>query len=61
MVATLEDTQAEVDVLAETHLRKTTQLLVDLTPYAHVERTGIELVEFLLAAAYAAGGEETGH
>ena len=56
-----EDTYGEVDVLAEAHLRESAQLHVSVASHAHVERAWVELVELLLSAAYATGGEERGH
>ena len=63
LVACLDNAIREVDVFAEAHLREAAQLLIDLTAYAHVVGTGIELVErpLLLAAADAARGEERRH
>src|SRR5574344_2610565 len=51
----------EVDILAKTHLGKSIQMCIDLTTNTHVERTGIELVEFGFATADAAGGKKTRH
>ena len=61
LVACLHDTVAEVDVLAEAHLRETAQLLVDIPADTHIEGTGIELVEFLLASPYSPCSEKGGH
>ena len=60
-VTALEDADAEIDVLAETHLGETAEAQVDVAAYAHVVRPWVELVEFLLSATYASGGEETRH
>ena len=60
LIACLDNAIGEVDVLAEAHLRKTTQLLIDVAADAHVERAGVELVELCLAATDASGGEEGG-
>ena len=57
----LEDADAEVYVLAEAHGGKTAQAPVEVGTYAHVEGARIELVQFLLASAYASCGEEGGH
>ena len=61
LVASLHNTVGEVDVLAEAHLREAAQLQIHIAADAHVERTRIELVQFLLPSANAAGGEETRH
>lgn len=61
LIACLDNAIGEVDVLAEAHLRKTTQLQIDVAADAHVERAGVELVELCLAATDASGGEEGGH
>ena len=60
-VAAAEEARAQVDVLAKAHPAEAFQLAEHVAPHAHVEGARIELVEFLLAAAYAAGGEERGH
>ena len=57
----LEDADAEVYVLAETHGRKPAQALVQLGTDTHVEGAWIELVQFLLASANASRGKEGGH
>ena len=60
--AALVNTNAEIYILAEAHLRETTQLLVERPADAHIEGTGIELlVHLFLAAAYATGSEEGRH
>ena len=59
--ASLAQTVAEVDVLAKAHLAETAQLLPEVTAYAHVEGTGIELVELLLATTNASRSEERRH
>ena len=50
LIASLDDAIREVDILAKAHLRKASQLLIDLTADAHVIRTGEELVELLAFA-----------
>ena len=57
----LEDTDGEINVLAKSHLGKTAKTLIDITTNAHIERAGIELVEFLLASTDTASGEEARH
>ena len=57
----LEDTDGEVDVLAEAHLGEPAEPLVYVAAHTHVERAGIELVELLLAATDATSGEKGGH
>lgn len=60
--STLVDTDTEVDVLTESHLRETTQLLIERPADTHIKGTGIELlVHLFLAAAYATGSEEGRH
>ena len=59
--ASLEYTYREINVLAKAHLRETFKLIVHIAAHTHVERARIELVELLLAASYASGGEERGH
>ena len=54
-------TVGEIDVLAEAHLRKTAQLLIDIAADAHVEGAGIKLIELLLSTANAAGGKKGSH
>ena len=61
LIASLGDAVAEVDVLAEAHLRKTAEFKIDITADAHVKGTGIELIELGLAPTDAASGEEGGH
>ena len=60
-VACLHDAVGEVDILAKAHLGKTAQLVIDITTDAHIEGTGVELVEFCLSASDATCGEERGH
>ena len=57
----LEDADTEINVLAEPHLGEPAQFQIGIAPDAHVEGTGIELVEFLLTPTDSARGEETGH
>ena len=61
LVAGLDDTVGEIDILAEAHLREAAQLQIDITPDTHVERTGVELVELGLTASDTACGKERGH
>ncbi len=56
-----EDANGKVNILAEAHLGEAAEPLIDVAADAHVKGTGIELVEFLLSATDAAGGEETRH
>ena len=60
-VTGFKDAGGEVNVLAETHWGEASEFGIDGAAHAHVEGTGIELVQFFLAAADAAGGEEGGH
>ena len=57
----LEDADAEINILAKTHVRESVQLSVQRGLYAHVERSGIKLVHFLFSAAYTTGGKKAGH
>ena len=59
--AGLEYAYAEVDVLAETHLREASKAQVDVAAHAHVVRTWIKLVKLFLPPAYPARGEEARH
>ena len=59
--ACLEDAYGKVDILAETHLRESSETQIDIAADTHVERAWIEFVEFLLSSAYSAGGEEARH
>ena len=59
--AALEDARRKVYVLAEAHFREAAKVEIRFAAHAHVERARVELIEFLLAAAYAARGEEGGH
>ena len=60
--AALVDAYAEIYILAESHLRETTQLLVERPADAHIEGTGIELlVHLLLAATNTSCGKEGCH
>jgi len=43
-VACLEDTNREINILAKTHLTKSTQLLECLSPNSHVIRPWVEFV-----------------
>ena len=61
LVACLNDAIGEIDVFTKTHLGETAQLLIDITADAHIERTGIELVELGFSASDATCGEERGH
>ena len=47
-VSCFEDTYRKIYIFSKTHLRKTSQLIVHLTTYSHVERTRIELIHFFL-------------
>lgn len=60
-IAGFEDADGEVDILTEAHAREATEFLIDIPADAHVERTGIELVELLLAATDTSRGEEGRH
>ena len=60
-VAGLEDTDTEVDILAEAHLAEAAETFIYVTSNAHIERTGIEFIEFLLATTYTSGREKTCH
>ena len=60
-VAALEDADGEVDVLAEAHFAESAELQIDVAPNAHVERTGVKLVQLFLATTNASRGEEGGH
>ena len=65
--AAFDESVREVDVLAEAHLRESSQTVVDVAADAHVVRPGVELVEpwsvlpFPVASAYASCGEERRH
>ena len=61
LIACLYNTVREIDILAKAHLGETTQLLIHILTDAHVERTGIELVELGLTASDATSGEKGGH
>ena len=50
-IACLDYTVREVDILAKTHLSKSAQLEINIATDAHVERTGIELIELSLTTA----------
>ena len=60
-MACLDDAVGEVDILAEAHLRKTAQFLIDITTDTHVKRSGIELVELGLPASDSTRCKEGGH
>ena len=59
--ASLEDADGEVDVLAEAHLRESSETFVDVVAHSHVEGTRIKLVELLLSAADATRRKERRH
>ena len=61
LIASLNDTVGEIDILAKAHLRKSTQLLVDITADAHIKGAWEELVELFLAATNATRGKERRH
>lgn len=56
-----ENADGEVDVLAETHLRESSQFHIYVAPDSHIEGAWVELVELLLATPDASGGEERRH
>ena len=60
-IAAFEDAGGEIDVFAETHVRKTAERFVHLAAHAHVEGAGIEFVHSLFLSANTAGGEKGGH
>src|SRR3712207_2338766 len=60
-IACLEDTDREIDVLSKAHLAESAQTHVSITAYAHIERTGIKLIELLFSTANAACREKTCH
>ena len=60
-ITSLHNAIAEVNVLTKAHLRKASQLKIDITTDTHIERTGIELIELSLAATDAASGKEGRH
>ena len=60
-ISSLEDTDTEVDVLAETHPGKSAQCLIHIGPDSHVETAGVELVHFLLSSPDSSRGEKRSH
>ena len=60
--AALVNTNAEIYILAEAHLRETAQLLIERPADTHIKGTGIELlVHLLLAATNTSCGKEGCH
>ena len=51
----------EVDILAKAHLGESSKLEIHIATNAHVERSGIELVELGLSASDATSGEKRSH
>ena len=54
-ISSLEDSDAEVDVLPEAHPRESAQGLVHFPPHTHVEAARIELVHLLFTTANTPG------
>ena len=61
LVSRFHNAVGEVDIFTETHLGESPKLLIYLPLDAHVERTGIELIQFGFSTADAASSEETRH
>ena len=57
-IACLEYADGEVYVLAKPHSGESAQCSVHLISYSHVERTGVELLQFLLSSSDTSGGKE---
>ena len=56
-----ENPDTQVDIFAEAHLAETPESLEQILFHAHIEASGIELVQFPATSAYASRGEERGH
>ena len=60
-VTTFEYTDTEINILTETHFRKSSQSLVHCPANSHIKTTGIEFVHLLFSATNASGREERSH
>ncbi len=56
-----ENTNREVDIFSEAHLGEPSEPCINIATNAHIERTGIEFVEFFLAAAYSTRSKKGRH
>lgn len=60
-IARFENTDAEIDVFAEPHPGKTSQLPVDFSTNTHIKAAGIEFIHLLFPAADTACGKKRRH
>ena len=60
-ISRLKNSDAEVDIFTETHLRKTVQLLVDIPFNSHVETSRMKLAGFFLSSTYSSGRKKRSH
>lgn len=45
-ISPLKDTDTEINIFSKTHLRKSSQRFIYLSPYPHIKTTGIEFIHF---------------